>query len=609
MFSRIQRGEITIAAGASSGTATIASVNTNKSHVVFCGFRSAETSLATSEDYVRISLTDATTVTAQTNSANASNSRIAGYEVWEWVGEAITSINSGTITLGSVLSNTATIPSVDTDYSFVFHLGHNHTVSNGNFNYNQARIEITDATTITATKSDTNFPSLVVGYVAVESNSDYVASVQQFAITIAESTTVTNQTITAVDDTTSMVIYQGMCVALFAVQDPTRLPYVFRTSTTNLRAQRAGSSAARTIANATVVEFVSGKVTARAAAQTTIASGAASANATIANAGTAILSPGGFSSSANVSTVDGPYTTVKLNSTTQVTVTRGGTPANAPITAWEVLVVPTLGLPPAGSLVLTANASRQSLAYVITAGSLTLSTLAPSLRNSAEIPEGELALTGFAPSLTLRLPVPAEDLSLTGIASSYAQGYAPPLGELELSVLAPTLEVNYAVPAGELELATQSPGLKADFPVPAGSLALTSQISVAKNTYVITVGELELTGNAPVPDIQFYVVAPLGTIYISLPAATYELQAYTQKTGEDSSFSEKAGASSTYYEKGSAFVPDTFSITLETKESSHAQGYGIVMESLALSAKTPVSTLKYIIPAGSITLTGQVPTV
>ena len=79
----IQRGVISIAAGAASGTATITSVDTAKSELRFLGGSGYDVS-GTVATVPRVVLTNATTVTATVINANATGGLSASWELTEW---------------------------------------------------------------------------------------------------------------------------------------------------------------------------------------------------------------------------------------------------------------------------------------------------------------------------------------------------------------------------------------------------------------------------------------------------------------------------------------------------------------------------------------------
>jgi len=342
LIQSIQTGEITIAAGSASNTATITAVQTRNAVCFFGGWRSADTSLATSEDYCRVSLTNSTTVTAQSSAANAGSTRIVRYTVVEFKPFAIRRIQQGTITIsGANATATATITAVNTARAFVVHQGQNHTVNQSDFNYNQGRLDLTNTTTVTATKNATLNPSLVVGYVVVEFNAGIVKSIQQGTANIAGSAATGDAAINAVVDGAALLVNNGWNIGAFAANQGNRMPAIYRTSTTNVRAERGTSGTSVTVQyNFTVVEFEARWVKSRQAARTAIGSGASSANATLSptiDTGKALLSYlGHFSADTASSVPDTDYPTAKINSTSQATFERGGTPALALTPSWEV---------------------------------------------------------------------------------------------------------------------------------------------------------------------------------------------------------------------------------------------------------------------------------
>lgn len=145
----IQRGTIAIAGGATSNTATITSVDTANTRLVFLGILDA--SGDTTPDIVacRIALTNATTVTATVNTVGAGN-RTVSYEVVEYFPGAIKTIQRGTFATTGSTTGTATISSVDTTRTTLDYLGFSTTFSGGTV-VGQAlgELVLTNATTVT----------------------------------------------------------------------------------------------------------------------------------------------------------------------------------------------------------------------------------------------------------------------------------------------------------------------------------------------------------------------------------------------------------------------------------------------------------------------------
>ena len=87
----------------------------------------------------------------------------------QFTGSGIKSIQRGTITLSSTLTATATISSVNVNKSMLNFLGCvDGTTSTTNSGF--ARIELTNATTITATRNTSTFGASVVAYEVIEFN-------------------------------------------------------------------------------------------------------------------------------------------------------------------------------------------------------------------------------------------------------------------------------------------------------------------------------------------------------------------------------------------------------------------------------------------------------
>lgn len=119
----IQRGTITIAGAATSNTATITSVSLAAAKINFLGCTALGNEPPT-HAYARVTLTDATTVTATKNSGTGgSDDVVVSYEVVEYTSGVIKSIQRGTISAAAG-SATATISSVNTTKTEVNYMGY-----------------------------------------------------------------------------------------------------------------------------------------------------------------------------------------------------------------------------------------------------------------------------------------------------------------------------------------------------------------------------------------------------------------------------------------------------------------------------------------------------
>lgn len=164
----IQRGTITLN-GVASNTATITAVATTNTELVYLGC-SYDTDVADEQQYeCRVMLTNATTVTA--NRGGTSGTAIASFEVIEYATGVLRSVQRGTISLSGATSNTATVSAVDTTRCRLTSLGTSDTsgAPQGFGSRFRARLALTNATTITATKGVAN-DTTTVAYQLLEFN-------------------------------------------------------------------------------------------------------------------------------------------------------------------------------------------------------------------------------------------------------------------------------------------------------------------------------------------------------------------------------------------------------------------------------------------------------
>lgn len=165
LIKSVQRGTITIS-GTTSNTATITAVSLNNSIITYLYHSTSSTAAAGREADARVELTDNVTVTAV--KGFATGDLVASYEVIEFWPGIIRSVQRGTVTVANgATSNTATITSVNTIKSFIMWLGRSTTSTSSSGSVNWLRLDLTDATTVTATRNSST-DAFVVGYQVVE---------------------------------------------------------------------------------------------------------------------------------------------------------------------------------------------------------------------------------------------------------------------------------------------------------------------------------------------------------------------------------------------------------------------------------------------------------
>ena len=321
--------EVTIAAGATSGTATITAVG-SLAFIVYNG----ETTpiLNGNTSWCRVELTNSTTVTALRNTLDASDTVTARVCVVDPKSGLVSSVQQGTIALTATnATNTATISSVDTARSIVIWLGFltsNTTAANTS---SYTAVDLTDATTVTATRNATS-NAVTVGYVVVQFASGIITSVQKRSVTMTTNATTTADTISAVTTANTVLFYNGVHSSVGAfVSSMYRLEL---TSTTNVNLTRTGASTTTKTVKYTVCEFASGVLNSLQRNTTSI-SGATSADTAVSavTVGKTLLMVANYSTTG--STVDESWPSGKLNSTTQV---RGqkNTAVQTSVIAWTL---------------------------------------------------------------------------------------------------------------------------------------------------------------------------------------------------------------------------------------------------------------------------------
>lgn len=249
----IQPFSITVTgAGVVSNTAAITAVDTDYAQIVYCGQISTSTAsagAAPNTDWLRVELTNSTTVTAYRNSASSSQT-IYGYVV-EWEPAVITSIQAGTITIAGTSGATA-ITAVDMSRSAVFFLGQTTTYGNSTGGNVLTRVNLTDVDEVTATR-DLGSGSVTVGYVVVEFAAGVLKSAtQEKTITLAAVGSNTAALSPSIDMSKAMLAYGGCSGSVSNAND--QHPYIELTDVDELTATKNDAAVTATIV-ATAIEF------------------------------------------------------------------------------------------------------------------------------------------------------------------------------------------------------------------------------------------------------------------------------------------------------------------------------------------------------------------
>ena len=169
LIKAIQRGTITLANGQATNTATITSVVTGNTRLVYCGNNSTNAGgggTGTSPCFVRIDLTNATTITA--TRIDSVDPAIVSYEAIEYWPGVLRTVQRGTVVATAAVSGTATLgttlQTITKATLDVLGWNANTTLSADNF---LGYVDLTNTTTVTITRIGTN-NNLTAGYQVCE---------------------------------------------------------------------------------------------------------------------------------------------------------------------------------------------------------------------------------------------------------------------------------------------------------------------------------------------------------------------------------------------------------------------------------------------------------
>lgn len=249
----VQQVTITIAANATSGTATISSVDTTKSLPLSRSQSTDNTTTSAAEVFARVELTNATTVTAYRNTASATNTVTVIATIIEFTAAAVNSVQTGTIAITGT-SNTATISAVTTGVPVYLGLTTTQTVTAANTLL--ATVELTNSTTVTAARDTSSADTVTVGYAVIDCKAALVNSVQRRSVTLTSALTADTDTISGVTASNTILIPNG---STSATTGHTNSQYTLGlTNGTTVTLTRGGTSTSSRTIKYTALEFASG---------------------------------------------------------------------------------------------------------------------------------------------------------------------------------------------------------------------------------------------------------------------------------------------------------------------------------------------------------------
>lgn len=313
----VQHVVITIASGASTGTASISAI-TGTAFLVFQG-NSTTATTSNADAFCRVSLSG-TTVTA-TRGGTGANTCTVHCDVVDATSSLVKSVQMGSLTT-TTASATTTITAVTNANTAVHILGTSQTLASYHYDLNTMRLSLS-GTTLTATNINGASGTTIVGWLVLEFQGAALnQAVQTFAKAWTNTTGSTTQALTSVNVANAMVFFAGGG-STNGDTAADEQPEVFLTSGTTATVSCGNASSGNAqIADFSVVEFVSGVLSQTAQRGTIALTGASSNTATLTSAATAntLLNMTGWKSSASaVTTAATIRPTLTLTSSTVAT--------------------------------------------------------------------------------------------------------------------------------------------------------------------------------------------------------------------------------------------------------------------------------------------------
>jgi hypothetical protein len=250
----VQHAAITIANGQTVGTATISSIDTTKTFLIYLGSNN-DSNNGGNVTRARVTLTNATTVTATRNTLSAGQSVIVNVVIVECDSNLIDSVEYGSVSISASTTGTATISSVTTTRSVAIPLGFTTTSTSTSPADWHAAVTLTNSTTVTA--NVTNSVTDTVNFVVVQFKAAALQSnVQQVSDAYTSTSLTDTKTITGVTANNSMIVWGGH------IQSQNNFVDSFYTATltngTTVTLTRGGTGAGSRTPYYTVVEFITG---------------------------------------------------------------------------------------------------------------------------------------------------------------------------------------------------------------------------------------------------------------------------------------------------------------------------------------------------------------
>lgn len=253
MISSVQAGTISFTTAQTTNTATISSVTTSRAVVLFLGAINSSGSLTPTSTIHALTLTNATTVTADRGTASAVTMTM-GYMVVEFQAAVIQSVQARSVTLAtSATSNTDTITSVTTGNTMLLWNGGVHASTAVASTYHN--ITLTNSTTVTLTRTGSSTSSRTIKYTVLEFVSGVLNSAQRGTVAFG-ATSSKDTTISSVNTSYAVANWLGSLASASATTAGEILTSAKLFDATTIRTQRGAATNDATV-SWEAIEFTS----------------------------------------------------------------------------------------------------------------------------------------------------------------------------------------------------------------------------------------------------------------------------------------------------------------------------------------------------------------
>lgn len=242
----VQRGTILVNNGQQSTLQGITPVgNTARSLTSYLGQTSTNTANAYGE-WARVQFINNTTIGSLSGAAVGGDVTV-GWEVIEFNDAVVASCEQNFIQIGGAGTTTTKSlnTAVDMSATTIFHNGFN--IAATSDQRHRCYVELISTTQVRATRPTGSGTTITMYITVVNFRARWIKSLQRGVTTIATSQTQNNATISAVVQAKTFVNNCGQSSDLFASNPNSSFATSLLTSTTNIRIERAGSSASTTL--------------------------------------------------------------------------------------------------------------------------------------------------------------------------------------------------------------------------------------------------------------------------------------------------------------------------------------------------------------------------